>query len=124
MISYQTLCKYLLAKPGASEDYPFGPEPLVAKVGGKMFALASNDATHVQLSLKCDPDRAEALRSEYPAIQPGYHLSKRHWNTVTLDGSIADEIIWGFIDDSYHLVVNGLSRAVRQQLAQESGDRA
>lgn len=107
---------YLLARPGAVEDRPFGPQPLVLKVGGKMFALLSEDATPLQISLKCEPAHALFLRDSFPAVQPGYHLNKEHWNTVTLDGSIPDDGIKTMIDESYALVVKSLSKAVRQRL--------
>lgn len=107
----------LLARPGAYEDYPFGPDPLVLKVGGKMFALVSLGAAPLRLALKCDPDHAELLRAAYPAIQPGYHLNKRHWNTITLDGSVPAETLEALIGESYDLVVRGLPRAVRRELA-------
>lgn len=108
---------YLLAKPGALEDRPFGPQPLVLKVGGKMFALLDEDSRPLRVSLKCDPAQALFLRDSFPAVQPGYHLNKEHWNTVTLDGSIPDTGIQAMIDESYTLVVKSLSRAARQRLA-------
>lgn len=111
---YETIRAYTLAKPGASEDYPFGPEPLVCKVGGKVFALLSR-GNPPQLSLKCDPPYAEDLRALYPAITPGYHLNKRHWNTVLLDGSVPDDLLTTLVDESYRLVMCGLPRAMRQQ---------
>lgn len=110
---------YLRAKPGAMEDFPFGPDSLVLKVAGKMFALVAFQATPLRISLKCDPTHAELLRDRYPAVQPGYYLNKRHWNTITLDGSIRDDELWALIDESYRLVVKGLSRADRQQLQAE-----
>jgi predicted DNA-binding protein (MmcQ/YjbR family) len=110
---------WLLAKPGAVATYPFGPQPLVVKVGGKMFALVSEDLRPLDVSLKCDPAHAQFLRDTFPAVQPGYHLNKEHWNTVTLDGSIAEEGIRAMIDESYRLVVQGLSRATRRRLEQE-----
>jgi predicted DNA-binding protein (MmcQ/YjbR family) len=106
----------LLAKPGAEETYPFDAVTLVAKVGNKMFALLATTATPLQLSLKVDPDFGEALRATYPAIQPGYHLNKRHWITLTLDGSLDPALVQELIDGSYRLVVGGLSRAVRAHL--------
>jgi predicted DNA-binding protein (MmcQ/YjbR family) len=107
----------LLARPGAYEDFPFGPDPLVIKVGGKMFALVSLGAAPLSLALKCDPAHAEMLRAAYPAIQPGYHLNKRHWNTILLDGSVPAETLQALIAESYDLVVRGLPRAARQELA-------
>jgi len=106
----------LLSLPGAIDDRPFGPEPLVAKVGGKMFALLSAGLPHASVSLKIDPVEGEALRETWPAIIPGYHLNKRHWITVALDGTIPDELVDDLIRDSYDLVINGLSRAARDAL--------
>ncbi len=117
-MNLETLRSYLLSKPGAVEDHPFGPQPLVVKVGGKMFALVAEHATPPELSLKCEPAHAQFLRDAFPAVQPGYHLNKEHWNSVTLDGSIPDEGIHAMIDESYALVVKGLRKAVRQHLEQ------
>jgi len=109
-MTIDTLRRYLLAKPGAEETFPFGPVTLVAKVGGKMFALFALDASPLWLNLKCIPEQAELLRELYPAVRPGYHMNKRHWNTVILDGSLPDEDICDMIDESYRLVVLGLPR--------------
>ena len=113
----ETLRAYLLARPGATEDHPFGPQPLVVKVGGKIFALVSEDATPLDISLKCEPAHAQFLRDSFPAVRPGYHLNKEHWNTVTLDGSIADDGIRAMIDESYRLVAASLSKAAQRRLA-------
>ena len=107
---------YLLSKKGTTEELPFGPGALVYKVVGKMFALVAEDADPLTVSLKCEPGQALFLRDLYPAVRPGYHMNKAHWNTVTLDGSIPEAEIWGMIDDSYDLVVAGLSRAARAAL--------
>ena len=104
------------AEPGAVEDYPFGDEVAVFKVVGRMFALVPLGQAPGSISLKCDPDRAIGLRARYPGITPGYHLSKRHWNTVTLDGSVPDEEVLELIDHSYDLVVAQLTKAQRAQL--------
>ena len=98
-----------LAKPGSAEDYPFGDEVAVFKVGGKMFALVPLAESPASVSLKCDPGLAAGLRQRYPAVTPGYHLNKRHWNTVTLDGSVPEEELLDLIDHSYQLVVAGPS---------------
>jgi predicted DNA-binding protein (MmcQ/YjbR family) len=105
------------AKPGAAEDYPFGDEVAVFKVAGRMFALVSLGPAPGSVSLKCDPDLAAALRTRYAAITPGYHLNKRHWNTVALDGSVPDEELLELIDHSYELVVARLTRAQRDELS-------
>jgi predicted DNA-binding protein (MmcQ/YjbR family) len=105
------------AKPGAVEDYPFGDEVAVFKVAGRMFALVPLGAEPANVSLKCEPGLAVSLRDRYPGVTPGYHLNKRHWNTVALDGSVPDEEVRELIDHSYDLVVARLTRAQRSQLA-------
>jgi predicted DNA-binding protein (MmcQ/YjbR family) len=104
------------AKPGAAEDYPFGEEVAVFKVAGRMFALVPLGETPGSVSLKCDPGLAISLRARYAGVTPGYHLSKRHWNTVMLDGSVPDQELLELIDHSYDLVVARLTRAQRDQL--------
>jgi predicted DNA-binding protein (MmcQ/YjbR family) len=110
-----------VARPGATEEFPFGEETSVFKVAGKMFALSSLRSRPLRVSLKCEPELAEQLRLTYGAIQPGYHLNKRHWNTVALDGSLSDEMVRGMIEDSYDLVVAGLPRAARERLGWSGG---
>ena len=105
-----------LARSGAIEDFPFGPEHTVFKVGGKMFALSALDRTPLEVSVKCEPELAVELRRSYAAIRPGYHLNKRHWNTITLDGNLADQLIRELIEDSYDLVVSALPKRTRRQL--------
>ena len=104
---------YCLAQTGAIEDFPFGPEHSVFKVAGKMFALSALGRTPLEVSVKCEPDIALALRGSYDAIRPGYHLNKRHWNTITLDGSLPDQLVRDLIEDSYDLVAHALPRRVR-----------
>jgi predicted DNA-binding protein (MmcQ/YjbR family) len=103
--------------PGAVEEFPFGPRTSVFKVGGKMFALSALDSRPLQVSLKCEPELAEQLRLTYPAITPGYHLNKRHWNTVELDGSVPDAMVRDMVEDSYDLVVDGLPASKRKTLS-------
>jgi predicted DNA-binding protein (MmcQ/YjbR family) len=110
------LRKWCLRQPAAIEDFPFGPEHSVFKVAGKMFALSALDRTPLEVSVKCEPELAVSLRHSYPAIRPGYHLNKRHWNTITLDGSLPDQLVRDLIEDSYDLVVSALPKRVRQQL--------
>lgn len=98
-----------MAKRGTSDGYPFGPGALVLKVRGKMFALIAEDEDPLTVSLKCEPELAESLCASHPAVEPGYHLNKRHWITVTLDGSVDPEVL-GWMDDSYDLVVDRLPR--------------
>lgn len=101
---------HCLSKPGAEETTPFGPEVLVYKVGGKVFALTDPDQFPARMNLKCDPDRAVALRDEYDAIVPGWHMNKKHWNTIVLDGSLPGKLVREMIDHSYELVVKGLPK--------------
>ena len=110
-MEYEELCQYLESKPGARRDMPFGPDALVIKVLNKMFALVAWQADPLRISLKADPIDAVILRKQYSAITPGYHMNKKHWNTVILDGSIPDEELVKMIDESYALVVQGMNRA-------------
>lgn len=103
-------------QPGSVEEYPFGDGVAVFKVAGKMFAMVTQGAAPGSVSLKCDPYRATALRDSYPAITAGYHLNKRHWNSVELDGSVPDDELSELIDHSYELVVAGLTKAQRAEL--------
>lgn len=106
---------YCLAKRGVTEEFPFGEETLVYKVMGKMFALA--DVTLFEsINLKCDPEQAVELREEHPAVQPGYHMNKKHWNTVLMDGSLPDKLVKNWIDNSYNLVVASLPAKVKAEM--------
>ena len=107
---------WCLEQNGAIEDFPFTPEHSVFKVRGKMFALSALERTPLEVSVKCEPELAVALRASYPAIRPGYHLNKRHWNTITLDGSLPDQLVRDLIEDSYDLVVSALPKRVRAEL--------
>jgi predicted DNA-binding protein (MmcQ/YjbR family) len=109
-VTAAALRRWCLARPGASEEFPFGPETSVFKVAGKIFALCALRRRPLRVSMKCDPELAESLRATYPAVRPGYHLNKRHWNTVTLDGSLPDAVIRDLIEDSYDLIVAALPR--------------
>jgi predicted DNA-binding protein (MmcQ/YjbR family) len=111
------LRRWCLAQAGAVEDFPFGPEHSVFKVGGKMFALSALARAPLEVSAKCEPELAVQLRDSYRAIRPGYHLSKRHWNTMTLDGSLPDELVRDLIQDSYDLVVDALPKRTREDIA-------
>ncbi|MFD0590370.1 MmcQ/YjbR family DNA-binding protein [Paenibacillus sp. GCM10027627] len=112
--------KYCLEHKGAKEEFPFGPEPIVMKVSGKMFALIGENDGVANLSLKCEPHMAELLRMEYAAVKGGYHLNKKHWNTVTIDGTVPDAEIESMIDHSYDLVAKSLTKA--QKAALQQGD--
>lgn len=113
----QELKAACLSFAGAREEFPFGEFTSVFKVAGKMFALSALDSDPLAVSVKCDPELALQLRAAYRAIASGYHLNKRHWNTVTLDGSVPDGLVLDMIEDSYDLVVAGLPRRERERLA-------
>jgi predicted DNA-binding protein (MmcQ/YjbR family) len=108
--------EYCLTKPGATEGMPFGEGVLVFKVETKMFALISLDEVPPTANLKCDPDRALELRDRYEEVQPGYHMNKRHWNTIELSGGIPPAELRKMIDHSYELVVASLPRSVRAKI--------
>ncbi len=114
----RTLC---LAFPGATEERPFGPETTVFKVERKIFLLTALEAEPLHMSVKCEPELAGELRASYPAIVPGYHLNKRHWNTVTIDGSLPGASIADMLEDSYDLVVTGLPRRTQRELGWAPG---
>lgn len=107
---------YLLAKPEAIEDFPFGPQAAVFKIRGKLFAILSESEGLARVNLKCDPQEALLLRDMFDAVLPGYHMNKQHWNTVLLDGSIKVSELERMMDRSYALVVKGLKRSERQAL--------
>ncbi len=107
--------EYCLSKPGATEDMPFGEDVLVFRVGGKMFALASLDEIPATANLKCDPDLALELRDRYEQVRPGYHMNKKHWNTVEIDSGIPDAELHKMIDHSYELVTKSLPKAERKK---------
>lgn len=106
---------YCLAKPGTSEDLPFDENTLVFKVAGKMFAL-TDIVLFDGVNLKCDPERAIDLRERYQGIQPGYHMSKVHWNTVKINSDVSDKFLFELVDHSYDLVVSKLTKKERKIL--------
>ncbi len=110
--------KYCLAKKGVQETYPFDARTVVFKVAGKMFALANRE-NFVSINLKCETERALALRIRHREIQPGYHMNKRHWNTVSLEGALKGDFVKQLIDESYDLVVAGMPRKQRIELGAE-----
>jgi len=114
---------YLLSKPECREDYPFGPDVAVMKVRDKMFATyARHSDGNIHINLKCDPDEALALRDVFDAVIPGYHMNKKHWNTVILDGSIPEGELERMIDRSYGLVVKGLKNVEKRSLEVKFGE--
>jgi predicted DNA-binding protein (MmcQ/YjbR family) len=110
-------CARCLALPGVEETTPFGPEVLVYKVGGKMFAATQPDEHPPRVNLKCDPERALDLRDRYEDIVPGYHMNKKHWNTLNLAGRLPSALLHELIEHSYQLVVASLSKKQREALA-------
>ena len=100
----ETLRDYCLSKNGAEETLPFGPDTLVYKVNGKIFLLTGLDSDPLSFNVKCDPDKALELRETYHCVTPGYHMNKKHWNTVMADGSVPPRLLKEWIDDSYNLV--------------------
>jgi predicted DNA-binding protein (MmcQ/YjbR family) len=110
------LREYCLSFPGSLETFPFGPETSVFKVADKMFALSQLARRPLRISLKCEPELAEQLREAHPAVLPGYHLNKRHWNTVIIDGSLPEQMIKDMIEDSHDLVVSQLPASRRRTL--------
>lgn len=109
---------YCLSKKAVEETLPFGPDVLVFKIMGKVFLLCRLDAIPLQLNVKCDPEKAIALRERYPCVQPGYHMNKKHWNTIVLDGIPNQEMLNGWISDSYDLVVSKLPRILQKERSQ------
>ena len=110
--------EYCLAKSGTTDGFPFGPEVMVIKVGGKIFAFLAWEKNPLFISLKCDPERAIELREEYEAVTPGYHLNKQQWNSISLDETIFPELIHELIDQSYDLVFAGLTKKIRESIRQ------
>ena len=115
--------EYCLRRGGATEGTPFGETVLVFKVAGKVFALASLDEIPATVNLKCDPDLALELRDRYEQVQPGYHMNKRHWNTVEIDSGIPEAELRKMIEHSYDLVVRALPKAQRYQLTRQKRSR-
>lgn len=115
----ESVKSYCKEKAAVTEEFPFGPEAIVMKVGGKMFALLADGGASWSISLKCDPDTALMLRQEFEAVAPGYHLNKTHWNTVTVDGSVPEKDLLWMIDHSYTLVAKSLTKKARAELGLE-----
>jgi len=105
---------YCLKNNGVREEFPFNEETLVFKVAGKIFLLASLEAIPLQINLKCDPEKAIELREEYDAVLPGYHMNKKHWNTIIIDGTVPSQKLFEWINDSYNLVVAGLKKSDKE----------
>lgn len=103
-MNIETIREYCLSKPGAEETLPFGPDTIVFKVNNKAFLLLPLDAEDLRFNVKCDPELALELREQFPCVLPGYHMNKKHWNTIVVDGSVASKQIKEWIDHSYELV--------------------
>jgi len=120
-MNIQQLHEFCLAKKGVTEHFPFDEDILVFKVGGKMFALTSlkdwENATP-SVNLKCNPERALELRAEYESIEPGYHMSKVHWNTVALNGDVPDKMVCELINDSYAIIFQNLPKKVQLEITE------
>ena len=115
-MNIEELRDYCLQKPGATEGFPFGEDTLVFKVGGKMFLLTGLQSGN-SFNAKCDPERAADLRERYPEVQPGYHMNKKMWNTVYMDGSLTRKLLRELIDHSYELVVQSLPKKIQAEIA-------
>lgn len=112
----ESLRDYCLSKPAVEETFPFGPDTLVYKVGGKIFLISSLNSETFRFSVKCDPEKVIELREQYDCVQPGYHLNKKHWNTIIVDGTVSNSMLKEWINDSYDLIVESLPAKVRAQL--------
>jgi predicted DNA-binding protein (MmcQ/YjbR family) len=115
----ETYYHYCFCKKGVTEHFPFDSDTLVFKVGGKMFALSSLlqwEKGTPSINLKCNPERAQELRSEYHAITPGYHMSKIHWNTILVNSDASDVLLKEMIDDSYQLIFKSLTKKIQKEI--------
>ena len=117
-MNIEEIREYCLSKNGVTECFPFDEVTLVFKVGGKMFGLVNLDG-ELSINLKCDPEKAVELREKYPAVKPGYHMNKKLWNTVEMNNSIRDDLIKEWIDESYQLVFEGLTKKKKEQILHE-----
>ena len=115
-MNIEEIREYCLKKKAVTEEFPFDEETLVFKVMGKMFVLVPLEKVPLQINLKCDPETAIELREQFESVQPGYHMNKKHWNTVIIDGSIPKKELFEWIDNSYELVVRGLKKSDIQKL--------
>src|SRR6202035_1872326 len=113
-MNIEMLRSYCLSKPQVEEALPFGPDTLVYKIAGKAFLLCSIHANPFRFNVKCDPDLATELREQYDCVQPGYHMNKKHWNTIVIDGSVSPKQLKDWIDHSYELVVDHLPKKLKE----------
>lgn len=115
-MNYEDIQSYCSSKPGVTEEFPFDDVTLVFKVMGKMFALVPLNNEEASVNLKCDPDRSIELRDEFPDIIAGFHMSKKHWNTVYIERELKDQLVYELIDHSYDLVVSKLTKVLKEEL--------
>lgn len=115
-MNIEELRDYCIVKKGVEETLPFGPDTLVFKVIGKVFLLAGLDSNPLEFNVKCDPEKAVELRDQYSCVLPGFHMNKKHWNTIIADGSVSDKKLKEWIDHSYEMVVKGLTKKEREKL--------
>ena len=115
-LNVETIREYCIQKPFTTEEFPFDDVTIIFKVGGKMFAMIPLDEPRLVISLKCSPERSVELREKYDSIQPAYHMNKRHWNMIFIDGSVPKKLIVELIDHSYDLVFNKLPRKKQSEL--------
>lgn len=119
-MNLELIREHCLSKPGVEESLPFDEDSPVYKVMNKIFVIASLTPPY-SINVKCDPEKAVELRERYDGVTPGYHMNKKHWNTVDINSGIPDKLILAWIDDSYNLIVNGLSRKAKQELQDMTG---
>ena len=119
MLNIEQIREYCLKKKSVTEDFPFNEDTLVFKVAGKIFLLASLEAIPLQINLKCEPEKAIELREEFDSVLPGYHMNKKHWNTIIIDGTVPARKLFEWIDDSYNLVVSGLKKSEKKMFEKE-----
>lgn len=120
-MNIQQFYEFCQAKKGVTEHFPFDEDTLVFKVGGKMFALSSLKQWEMgdpSVNLKCNPERALELRAEFSSVEPGYHMSKVHWNTVTFNGDVSDKMMCDLISDSYELIFKSLTKKIQLEIAE------
>lgn len=115
-MNIEELREYCLSKKGVEECFPFDEKTLVFKVMGKMFLLSGIESKPLEMNVKCDPAMAVSLREAYKCVQPGYHMNKKHWNTITCDGTVPEKLIRTWIDHSYNIVVDGLPQKLKKAL--------
>jgi len=115
-VDIEYLREHCLKKKGVTESFPFGESTLVFKVKGKIFLLASIADLPLWFNVKCDPEKAEQLREQYHDVQPGYHMNKKHWNTIYITGSIPEKLVKEMIDDSYMLIIESLPAKIKAAL--------